>query len=148
MEKATMQKAINTMKSAGVTSFGFFARGGNIEMRHDGKTEFIFLLTDYVVSVRPAPSFDNLSNNISQAEINFVPYENIDYMHPYDVSTVEMMDILKAAGVSVNDVNDVVQGIPTRYAPNTNSRAGLEGDVLNNKGEAVLPTGRSGYVVH
>lgn len=147
MEKSLIQSAVNKFTGAGITAWGLYVRGGNYELRHNGKDEFNFLTNDYVLNIKNLDASMNYSRK-GQFEINMVPYENIDHIYPIEVSYVEALDLLKSLGISDPELNKFLANPGLRHTLNVNSRAFSEGDILDKDKKPVTElSGKSAYIM-
>lgn len=145
MEKSQIQSAVNKFTSIGITCWGAFCRGGNYELRHNGKDTFNILAGDFLVHLKDNDSYENLSRK-SQFEINIVPYDNIDYIYPLEIDYLETKALLKSLGVNDPAVDEFLKK-PNKMFLNTNSRTMGDGDILDKDGNVQSMTGKSAYII-
>lgn len=147
MDKSLIETTLNKMKTAGVTVWKAFCRGGNYELRHNGKDSFNILSGDVLIHLKNADYYDNMSGK-TQFEVDFVPYENIDYIAPMSLTLKETENVLKALSVNDPEVNDFLYKNFGTFGINTGSKKLADGFVVGGDGKEVSElTGRSAYLV-
>lgn len=147
MDKSLVESTVNKLKTAGITAWRAFCRGGNYELRHNGKDTFNILSGDALIHLRNANCYDNLSGKV-QFEVDIVPYENIDYIAPIGLTLKEIEDVLKALSVNDPEVDKFLHKNTAVFNINTNSRKLSDGDIVDETGKAVtVLKGKSAYVV-
>lgn len=148
MEKSLIQSMLTKFDKAGITSYGFFCRGGNWELRHNGKDCLNLLGADVVLHIEYVNGGESVSPR-EQYEVDIVPYENIDYMYPIEVNNKETKDLITSLGLMNDDVKKFLENTSRRYVPNTHSRSMTESEILNKDGSvAEKPlSGKAAYIV-
>lgn len=123
MDKAQVQSFVDELKSKGIDRFVLRYEGGNRFTDSKSDSSRIYLASDYVIIL---DTTNNFTNPNARWNVRKIPYENIDNITAYDLTTKEAIDILNAEGAFDEDMQELIKKRGGRVmikptAPNTSS---------------------------
>lgn len=123
MDKAQVQNFVDELKSKGIDRFVLRYEGGNRFTDSKSDSSRIYLASDYVIILDTTANFTNPN---ARWNVRKIPYENIDNITAYDLTTKEAIDILNAEGAFDEDMQELIKKRGGRVmikptAPNTSS---------------------------
>ena len=106
MDKNTVVNFVNELKSKGIERFVIRYEGGNRFTDSKSDSSRIYLADNYVVALDTTNNFNNAN---ARFNIRIIPYDNIDDIIAYDLTTVETIEVLKAEGCWNEDMQELVK---------------------------------------
>ena len=106
MDKNTVVNFVNELKSKGIERFVIRYEGGNRFTDSKSDSSRIYLADNYVVVLDTTNNFNNAN---ARFNIRLIPYDNIDNIIAYDLTTVETIEVLKAEGCWNEDMQELVK---------------------------------------
>ena len=138
MDKSVIESFINNLKSAGVEKFMIRCEGGNRFAEHNTDSSRIFLQGDYALVLETK---NNYGSDTGAFNVKAVPYDNIDDVTSFDLTTKEILDFLSAEGVTVDE--DLKKFISTHGARvSVKPGSGNFGVPVDKDGKPILPNNK------
>ena len=106
MDKAEVVNFVNSLKEKGIDRFVIRYEGGNRFTDSKSDSSRIYLGDDHVVILDTS---NNFTNKNARFNIRCIPYENIDNIAAYDLTTAEAVDVLKAEGCWNDEMEELIK---------------------------------------
>ena len=106
MDKSQVLSIVNNLKSKEIDRFVIRYEGGNRFTDSRSDSSRIYLGSDYVVILDTTTNFTNPN---ARWNIRFVPYEDIDDIIAYDLSTKNAIEILKQEGCWSEEFEELIK---------------------------------------
>ena len=106
MDKAEVVNFVNSLKEKGIDRFVLRYEGGNRFTDSKSDSSRIALCGNYVLILDTTTNFTNPN---ARWNIRKIPYENIDNISAYDLTTKEAIDILKEEGIFDESMEELIK---------------------------------------
>jgi hypothetical protein len=106
MDKSQVLNIVNNLKSKEIDRFVIRYEGGNRFTDSKSDSSRIYLGSDYVVILDTTTNFTNPN---ARWNIRKIPYENIDNIAAYDLSTKEAINILNEEGIFDETMQELIK---------------------------------------
>jgi hypothetical protein len=106
MDKSSVVNFVNELKEKGIENFVIRYEGGNRFTDSKSDSSRIYLGDNYVVVLDTTNNFNNPN---ARFNVRLIPYDNIDNIIAYDLTTVQAIDVLKAEGCWNEDMQSLIR---------------------------------------
>lgn len=106
MDKSTVLNFVNELNSKGIDRYVIRYEGGNRFTDSKSDSSRIYLANDCVVVLDTTTNFTNPN---ARWNIRKIPYDNIDDIIAYDLTTKDAVEILKAEGCWNEEMQELVK---------------------------------------
>lgn len=106
MDKAEIVNFVNSLKEKGIDRYVIRYEGGNRFTDSKSDSSRIALCENYVLILDTTTNFTNPN---ARWNIRKIPYDNIDNIAAYDLSTKEAIDILNEEGIFDETMQELIK---------------------------------------
>jgi len=135
MEKSVFDSFVNGLKSAGVDRYSVRFEGGNRTIDHNSESSYIVPKGDFIYGLETCNNYGKLDGSFN---LKCIPYDNIDNLAAYGLTTKETIKVVKELGLdSEEGIIDLIKKRGARVSTLVVNRQNI-GEVSDDEGKVIL----------